>query len=110
VVGGAGSVVGAVLAALFLDRAPTFVTDVAHLDGAATNVFYGGLLILLMFVMPGVIVGLVAALRQRLSGLLRRRCRVPDAGPRNVPETGEDAQVTDSPVLTLSIRETERTP
>ncbi len=88
VVGGSTSVVGAVLAALFLDRAPGFVTDVAHLDGAATNVFYGGLLILLMFVMPGGIVGLAAALRKKTT----RRRRVADKADPAVRDFRHDHQ------------------
>jgi branched-chain amino acid transport system permease protein len=60
VVGGAGSVIGAAIGAVFLDRVPTFFTNVTHLDASATNVFYGGLLILLMFVMPGGAAGLVS--------------------------------------------------
>ncbi len=65
VVGGSGHVLGAVVAAVFLERVPSLVTDVAHLDGSATNVFYGALLVLLMFLMPGGAVGLAVRLRSR---------------------------------------------
>ena len=82
VVGGSGSVVGALIAGIFLDRVPTFVTNVTHLDGSATNVFYGGLLILLMFVMPDGAVGLAT----RAWALLTRfwaavPVAAPDIGP-----------------------------
>ncbi|MCW2530368.1 MAG: urea transporter permease, partial [Pseudonocardiales bacterium] len=67
VVGGAGSVFGAVVAALFLDRVPQLTTDVAHLNGVATNFFYGGLLIALMFLMPTGAVGLASRVSTRVS-------------------------------------------
>jgi branched-chain amino acid transport system permease protein len=71
VVGGAGSVVGAVIAAIFLDRAPDLVTGVAHLNGNATDVVYGCLLVALMFVMPTGAVGIASRLSEARE--LRRR-------------------------------------
>lgn len=65
VVGGAGSVAGAAVGALFLERAPSVVTDVGHLDGSVTNLCYGALLVLLMRVMPGGAAGLALSLRAR---------------------------------------------
>lgn len=85
VVGGARSVVGAALAGLFLDRVPALVEDGLHLDGSATNVFYGGLLILLMFVLPTGIVGAFSA----------RRGRIPR--PPRLPHPAEPDRGTRSP-------------
>jgi branched-chain amino acid transport system permease protein len=74
VVGGAGSVIGAIVAALFLDRVPQVTTDIAQLNGVATNFFYGGLLIVLMFVMPTGAVGFASRISTRIrsSALLCR--------------------------------------
>jgi branched-chain amino acid transport system permease protein len=90
VVGGARSVAGAALAGLFLDRAPSLVEGVAHLDGSATNVFYGGLLVLLMFVLPGGIAGVLPALRGR-----RRRRPLPSQ-PADVLIPGGDVTEPES--------------
>jgi branched-chain amino acid transport system permease protein len=108
VVGGAGSVVGAVIAAVFLDRVPTLVTDVAHLDGSATNFFYGGLLILLMFVMPGGAMGLLSTLRRRLTAAARRGRRRRGASDPEIAELAEhDASFV--PPQPIPRAQTERT-
>jgi branched-chain amino acid transport system permease protein len=69
VIGGAASIVGPIIGALFIERAPTFITDTLKFDASLTNIIYGALLILLMFLMPGGVVGLW----HRLSGIVRRR-------------------------------------
>ncbi len=108
VVGGAGSVIGAALGALFLDRVPTLVTDSAHLSGSATNLFYGGLLILLMFVMPGGVVGLVSAGWRRLPRRGWRRHAAPVAGADPMPLVAAGGPLPEpSPDQLLK---TERTP
>jgi branched-chain amino acid transport system permease protein len=98
VVGGARSVAGAALAGLFLDRVPSLVEDVAHLDGSATNVFYGGLLILMMFVLPGGIAGGVAVLRRRLTTRLGG-APPPQADPATEPRTAEPHDVPSEAIL-----------
>ena len=63
VVGGAASIVGPVIGAVIIERAPDFITDTMGFDESLTNVVYGVGLILLMFVAPGGIVGLYHRLR-----------------------------------------------
>ncbi len=105
VVGGAGSVVGAAIAAVFLDRVPTFVTNVTHLDGSATNVFYGGLLILLMFVMPGGAVGLATGAWSRIKSL-----RAVPPPPVGTEPPSMLRQNSSNPLPDRETRQTERTP
>jgi hypothetical protein len=95
-------VLGAVIAAVFLERVPRLVTDVAHLDGSATNFFYGSLLVLLMFLMPGGAVGLIARLRGRSA---RRRLATPKEPADVVPAvspavTGRTSTPTVAPTPT----------
>ena len=63
VIGGAASIVGPVIGAIFIERAPTFITDTLGFDASLTNVVYGVALILLMFVAPGGVVGLYHRVR-----------------------------------------------
>jgi branched-chain amino acid transport system permease protein len=65
VVGGLGSVTGAVFGALFIEFVPTWAGDV---NEALTGVIYGGVLIAFMFVLPGG----VASLGTRLKRLRKR--------------------------------------
>ena len=82
VVGGAASILGPIIGAVVIERAPDFITDTMGFDESLTNVVYGVGLILLMFVAPGGIVGLYHRLR---ATVLRRMGRtgtpaaVPDA-------------------------------
>ena len=69
VIGGAASIVGPVIGAIFIERAPDFITDTMGFDASLTNVVYGVALILLMFVAPGGVVGLY----HRLQGIAARR-------------------------------------
>lgn len=66
VIGGAATISGPVFGALFVVFAPEYTSDV---NAALSQVIYGGLLILLMLVMPQGFVGLV----RRLYMTLRRR-------------------------------------
>jgi branched-chain amino acid transport system permease protein len=110
VVGGAGSVAGAVVAAIFLDRVPDLVTNVAHLDGSATNFFYGGLLILLMFVMPGGAVGLLSALRQRVPAALGGPRAGSAAGIGGAIDSVPDGAASLLPPQPIPSSQPERTP
>jgi branched-chain amino acid transport system permease protein len=72
-------VIGAMFAGIFLDRVPSLVEDVAHLDGSATNVLYGALLVALMFLLPTGIAGLGPLLRARRRPPLSARPEVAPA-------------------------------
>jgi len=63
VIGGAASIAGPIIGALFIERAPSVITEDLGIDAAWTNIVYGVLLILLMFLMPGGVVGLYYRLR-----------------------------------------------
>jgi hypothetical protein len=69
VIGGAASIVGPILGALFIERAPRFITDnpIHSFAPALTDVIYGLGLILLMFVMPGGVIGLWNRLRATIA-------------------------------------------
>ena len=63
VVGGLGTVAGAVLGALFVVFVPQYAGDV---DQALTGVIYGGALIAVVYLLPGGAAGLLRRLRRRL--------------------------------------------
>jgi branched-chain amino acid transport system permease protein len=101
VLGGLGSLAGALWGSLVLIFLPTYLTDVANShglsSGASSNVpiaVYGVVLIVVMLVFPGGIQGLVRrflglpanteALRER-TGVLRRRSEPPPGHPTETP-------------------------
>jgi branched-chain amino acid transport system permease protein len=66
VVGGLGTIVGAVFGALFIEFVPVYASDV---NDALTGVIYGGVLILFMYLLPDGAAGLL----RRLRDLVARR-------------------------------------
>jgi branched-chain amino acid transport system permease protein len=82
VIGGAASIVGPVIGAIFIERAPDFITDTMGFDASLTNVVYGVALILLMFVAPGGVVGLY----HRLQAVAARRLGRGDGASRAVAD------------------------
>lgn len=65
VVGGLGTIAGALFGALFIQFVPIYTSDI---NEALAGVLYGGVLILFMYVLPGGVVGL----GRRLFGLITR--------------------------------------
>lgn len=65
VIGGATSLFGPILGALFIEFVPEYASEV---DAQLSNVIYGGLLILLMLVLPG---GLLGGVKRLESYVLR---------------------------------------
>jgi branched-chain amino acid transport system permease protein len=66
VIGGATSIFGPIIGALFIEFVPEYASDV---DAQLSNVIYGGLLIGLMLVLPG---GLVGGLKRIEAFVLRK--------------------------------------
>jgi branched-chain amino acid transport system permease protein len=82
VVGGLGTIVGAVFGALFIEFVPDYASDV---NDALTGVIYGGVLILFMYLLPDGAVGLL----RRIGRLaVRRPAAPPEAGRRPVAPPG----------------------
>jgi branched-chain amino acid transport system permease protein len=65
VVGGLGTIAGALFGALFIQFVPVYTSDISE---ALAGVLYGGVLILFMYVLPGGVVGL----GRRLFGWITR--------------------------------------
>jgi len=63
VIGGAATIVGPVFGALFVELAPEVLSDQ---NRELSQVLYGALLIVLMFVMPGGVVGLYRSVKARV--------------------------------------------
>jgi branched-chain amino acid transport system permease protein len=87
VVGGLGTIAGAVFGALFIQFVPIYTSDV---NEALAGVLYGGVLILFMYVLPGGVVGLwhrlfgwiIRPRRRRATGIAV--AEEPELAPRNV--------------------------
>ena len=92
VIGGAATILGPVLGALFIVFVPEYSSEV---DAELSNVIFGGVLIALMLVLP---TGFLGGLRRIEAGILRRLGRDGEwrraAGPD--PRDGPDAEA-DSP-------------
>ena len=71
VVGGLGTIAGALFGALFIQFVPVYTSDI---NEALAGVLYGGVLILFMYVLPGGVVGLG---RRLFSWITRPRQRRP---------------------------------
>ncbi len=86
VVGGLGTVAGAVLGALFVVFVPQYASDVSQ---ALTGVIYGGTLIAVVYLLPGGAAGLLRRLRRLVVDVLEPPARTaPDprqGGPDAVP-------------------------
>lgn len=85
VVGGLGSVAGAVLGALFVVFVPQYAGDV---NQALTGVIYGGALIVVMYLLPGGAAGLLRRLRRRLVEVVE---------PPSTPAAGSTPHLPDPP-------------
>jgi branched-chain amino acid transport system permease protein len=79
VVGGLGTIAGALFGALFIQFVPVYTSDI---NEALAGVLYGGVLILFMYVLPGGVVGL----GHRLFGWITRPRQ---RRPREVPAAEE---------------------
>jgi branched-chain amino acid transport system permease protein len=79
VVGGLGTIAGALFGALFIQFVPVYTSDV---NEALAGVLYGGVLILFMYVLPGGVVGLWHRLLGWITRPRQRR-------PREVPAADE---------------------
>ncbi len=80
VVGGLGTIAGALFGALFIQFVPVYTSDI---NEALAGVLYGGVLILFMYVLPGGVVGL----GHRLYGWIARpRRRWTEVVPAEEPE------------------------
>jgi branched-chain amino acid transport system permease protein len=81
VVGGLGTIAGALFGALFIQFVPIYTSDI---NEALAGVLYGGVLILFMYVLPGGVVGL----GRRLFGLIAwsRGRRWKEVAPAEEPE------------------------
>jgi len=80
VVGGLGTIAGALFGALFIQFVPIYTSDI---NEALAGVLYGGVLILFMYVLPGGVVGL----GHRLYGWIARpRRRWTEVVPAEEPE------------------------
>lgn len=86
VVGGLGTVAGAVLGALFVVFVPRYAGDV---DQALTGVIYGGTLIAVVYLLPGGAAGLLRRLRRRCVDVVEPRA---DLGGDDVVPTIDTAR------------------
>jgi branched-chain amino acid transport system permease protein len=82
VIGGLGTVAGALLGALFIEFVPQYASGV---NQALTGVVYGATLIAVMYLLPGGAAGLLGRLRRRL-------VEVVEAAPPGGRPTGETAK------------------
>ena len=85
-VGGAGTLAGPLLGGLLLVFLPTFTSNLV--SGTASNMVYGALLVLLMFVLPG---GLAGGFRQAARLLRRRRPAALRSRPVAAPQAAAQA-------------------
>lgn len=95
VIGGATSIVGPVLGSFFIEFAPEYTQDF-DLNPQSANVIYGGLLIVLMLVLPGGVVGGLKRLEALVLRLLGRTAdwrRTPD--PEMLAEAPVDLALGD---------------
>lgn len=83
VVGGLGTVAGAVLGALFVVFVPQYAGDV---NQALTGLIYGGTLIAVMYLLPGGAAGLLRRLRRLVVEVVQPS--VPPGGQDAVPTSG----------------------
>ena len=100
VVGGLGTVAGAVLGSLFVVFVPQYAGDV---NQALTGIIYGGTLIAVMYLLPGGAAGLLRRLHRLAVEVVEPpppdTPRVPDpqrGGPDAVPTSGSPAGRTDA--------------
>jgi branched-chain amino acid transport system permease protein len=87
VIGGLGTVGGAVLGALFIEFVPQYADDV---NQALTGVIYGATLIAVMYLLPGGAAGLLRRLRRRL-------VEVVEAAPARPDEPAADSATVPTP-------------
>jgi branched-chain amino acid transport system permease protein len=99
VVGGLGTVAGAVLGSLFVVFVPQYAGDV---NQALTGIIYGGTLIAVMYLLPGGAAGLLRRLRRLvvevvdLPSATTHRSDPQRGGPDVVPTSGSPAGRTDA--------------
>jgi branched-chain amino acid transport system permease protein len=92
VVGGLGSVAGAVLGALFVVFVPQYAGDV---NQALTGVIYGSALIAVIYLLPGGAAGLLRRVRRRLVEVVEPApTPLPDTHPSDPERGGPDAVPT----------------
>ena len=84
VIGGAATIFGPIVGAFFVVFVPEFSSDI---NPALSQVIYGGLLIVLMLVLPG---GIIGGLK-RLWAFVERQVRRPGAGAATPPPAAEPA-------------------
>lgn len=85
-IGGSGTLLGPILGGFVLAFLPSFSGDI--IGGAGANMIYGGLLIILMFVMP---TGIAGGLSKARKWVANKRGPGADAGPSTDPNTTEGA-------------------
>lgn len=90
VVGGLGTIAGALFGALFIQFVPVYTSDI---NEALAGVLYGGVLILFMYVLPGGVVGLGHRLFGRITKPRRRRWKEIAAADEPEPATRKAAGV-----------------
>lgn len=89
VIGGAATIMGPVIGSLFVVFVPDYSADI---NPALSQVIYGGLLILLMLVLPG---GIMGGLKQLWAFVARHLRRPPPSAPTEPPSAPTNA--TDLP-------------
>ncbi len=89
VVGGLGTVAGALLGALFIEFVPQYAGSV---NQALTGVLYGATLIAVMYLLPGGAAGLLGRLRRHLVEVVE----APPPGGRSTGETAMEAGTVSS--------------
>jgi len=89
VIGGLGTVAGALLGALFIEFVPQYASSV---NQALTGVLYGATLIAVMYLLPGGAAGLLGQLRRRLVEVVE----TPPPGGRPTGETVMEAGTVSS--------------
>jgi branched-chain amino acid transport system permease protein len=90
VVGGLGTIAGALFGALFIQFVPVYTSDI---NEALAGVLYGGVLILFMYVLPGGVVGLGHRLFGWITKPRRRRWEEIAAADEPEPATRKGAGV-----------------